>query len=164
VRPSCASEQRRIRHRGGWLRRYDLSWCSFHCVEVMSQSKLSLKHTGYLAAQQSFLDNTDVLLLIPNLLKKDLASACVQEAGMALDCLANIMTPDLARDLVGDVFSLLNRCEQAEDWVRFGAGGARLGAVWRCHRPPAKGHHPRSALQLHCQVDVHRRDDLLPTV
>ena len=67
------------------------------------------KISGYLAAQQSFLDNTDVLLLIPNLLKKDLASASTQEAGMALDCLANIMTPDLARDLVADVFSLLNR-------------------------------------------------------
>jgi len=87
---------------------YDMSWASFHCVEVMSQSKLALKHSGYLAAQQSFLENTDVLLLIPNLLKKDLASSNSHEAGFALDCLANIMTPDLARDLVSDVFSLLN--------------------------------------------------------
>eukprot|EP00959_Pyramimonas_sp_CCMP1952_P368440 7717626-Pyramimonas_sp.AAC.3 len=88
---------------------HDMSWCSFHCIEVMSQGRFGLKHTGYLAAQQSFLDNTDVLLLITNLLKKDLASANVHEAGFALDCLANVMTPDLARDLVADIFSLLNR-------------------------------------------------------
>jgi AP-3 complex subunit delta-1 len=58
---------------------------------------------------QSFLDNTDVLLLIPNLLKKDLASSNAIEAGFALDSLANIMTPDLARDLVSDIFNLLSR-------------------------------------------------------
>jgi AP-3 complex subunit delta-1 len=88
---------------------HDMGWCSFHCIEVMSQSRFALKHTGYLAAQQSFLDNTDVLLLITNLLKKDLASTNAHEAGFALDCLANVMTPDLARDLVADIFSLLNR-------------------------------------------------------
>jgi AP-3 complex subunit delta-1 len=61
------------------------------------------------ARAQSFLDNTDVLLLIPNLLKKDLASTNAIEAGFALDSLANIMTPDLARDLVSDIFNLLSR-------------------------------------------------------
>jgi hypothetical protein len=29
-----------------------MSWASFHCVEVMSQPKLALKHAGYLAVQQ----------------------------------------------------------------------------------------------------------------
>jgi hypothetical protein len=50
-----------------------------------------------------------VLLLVPNLLKKDLASTNAIEAGFALDSLANIMTPDLARDLVSDIFNLLSR-------------------------------------------------------
>ena len=34
------------------LVRYDMCWASFHCVEVMSQPKLALKHAGYLAVQQ----------------------------------------------------------------------------------------------------------------
>ncbi|KAK3241234.1 hypothetical protein CYMTET_48985 [Cymbomonas tetramitiformis] len=87
---------------------YDMTWASFNVVEVMSQPRLHLKHCGYHAASQSFELSTDVILLIPNLIKKDLAGTNMYEAGFALDCLANVMTPDLARDLVSDVFTLLN--------------------------------------------------------
>lgn len=49
---------------------YDMSWASFHVVEVMSSSKVHLKTVGYLAAAQSFEQDTDVLMLTTNLLKK----------------------------------------------------------------------------------------------
>ena len=49
---------------------YDMSWASFHVVEVMSSSKVHLKSIGYLAAAQSFEQDTDVLMLTTNLLKK----------------------------------------------------------------------------------------------
>jgi len=49
---------------------YDMSWVSFHVVEVMSFPKFSHKRTGYLAATQSFRQDTDVLMLTTNLLKK----------------------------------------------------------------------------------------------
>ena len=49
---------------------YDMSWASFHIVEVMSSSKIHLKAVGYLAAAQSFDEDTDVLMLTTNLLKK----------------------------------------------------------------------------------------------
>ena len=49
---------------------YDMSWASFHVVEVMSSSKVHLKSIGYLAAGQSFEQDTDVLMLTTNLLKK----------------------------------------------------------------------------------------------
>jgi AP-3 complex subunit delta-1 len=49
---------------------YDMSWASFHVVEVMSSSKVHLKTIGYLAAAQSFEQDTDVLMLTTNLLKK----------------------------------------------------------------------------------------------
>jgi len=49
---------------------YDMSWASFHVLEVMSSSKFHLKSVGYLAAVQSFNQDTDVLMLAPNLLKK----------------------------------------------------------------------------------------------
>lgn len=49
---------------------YDMSWASFHVVEVMSSPKIHLKTVGYLAAAQSFNQDTDVLMLTTNLLKK----------------------------------------------------------------------------------------------
>ena len=49
---------------------YDMSWASFHVLEVMSSSKFQQKRVGYLAAIQSFRSDTDVLMLTTNLLKK----------------------------------------------------------------------------------------------
>jgi hypothetical protein len=47
-----------------------MSWASFHVVEVMSSPRVHLKSVGYLAAVQSFEQDTDVLMLTTNLLKK----------------------------------------------------------------------------------------------
>lgn len=49
---------------------HDMSWASFHVLEVMSSSKFMQKRVGYLAAVQSFTLDTDVLMLTTNLLKK----------------------------------------------------------------------------------------------
>ena len=87
---------------------FDMSWAAFHVVEVMSTSKLLHKVVGYQAAAQSFDENTDVMLLITNLLKKDLISTNASERSIGLDCLSNIVTLDLARDLVADVYGLLS--------------------------------------------------------
>ena len=86
-----------------------MNWASFHVVELMSVSvNVKYKRVGYLAATQSFGDDTDVVLLIPNLLKKDLASPNPAEAALAISCLGNIVTPELSQTLVADVYSLLN--------------------------------------------------------
>lgn len=49
---------------------YDMSWASFHVLEVMSSSKDHQKRVGYLGAIQSLRPDTDVLMLATNLLKK----------------------------------------------------------------------------------------------
>jgi AP-3 complex subunit delta-1 len=49
---------------------YDMSWASFHVLEVMSSSKYLQKRVGYLGAAQSFRPDTEVLMLATNLLKK----------------------------------------------------------------------------------------------
>src|ERR1700733_2264606 len=49
---------------------YDISWASFHVLEVFLSSKSHLKAIGYLAAVQSFKTDTDVLMLTTNTLKK----------------------------------------------------------------------------------------------
>lgn len=86
---------------------YDMSWASFHVVEVMSSSKVHLKSIGYLAAAQSFEQDTDVLMLTTNLLKKDLSSTPADVA-ITLDGLSHIVTPELARDLSPELIAMLN--------------------------------------------------------
>lgn len=49
---------------------HDMSWASFHVLEVMSCQKYLQKRVGYLGAAQSFRPDTEVLMLAENLLKK----------------------------------------------------------------------------------------------
>ncbi|KAJ1898639.1 AP-3 complex subunit delta [Kickxella alabastrina] len=87
---------------------YDMNWANFNVVEVMASSRFSEKRTGYLAAAQSFHQETDVLMLTTNLIRKDLASSNVMEVSIALDGLAQIVTPELATDLFDDVMAIVN--------------------------------------------------------
>ncbi|KAG5641635.1 hypothetical protein DXG03_004558 [Asterophora parasitica] len=86
---------------------YDMGWASFHVVEVMSSSRFHLKSVGYLAATQSFNEDTDVLMLTTNLLKKDLGSTPADVA-VTLNGVSHIVTPDLARDLSPELIAMLN--------------------------------------------------------
>lgn len=49
---------------------HDMSWASFHVLEVMSSPKYLQKRVGYLGAVQSFRPDTEVLMLATNLLLK----------------------------------------------------------------------------------------------
>ncbi|TPX33731.1 hypothetical protein SmJEL517_g03404 [Synchytrium microbalum] len=86
---------------------YDMSWASFHIIEVMSSPKLPYKRIGYSAAAYSFKQDTDVLMLCTNLIKKDLSSNNHLETAVALGGLAMIVTPDLGRDLTQDLIVML---------------------------------------------------------
>ncbi|KNC81882.1 hypothetical protein SARC_05813 [Sphaeroforma arctica JP610] len=87
---------------------YDTSFAAFKTVEIMSQSKFSYKRVGYLMASQTFRDDTDVLMLTTNLIKKDMMSPNQYEAGLALTALSVFVTADLARDLANDVITLFS--------------------------------------------------------
>lgn len=86
---------------------YDISWAAFHIIEVMSSTKFTFKRIGYLAAAQSFHDSTDVLMLTTNMIRKDLSSQNMYDAGIALTGLACFVTADLARDLANDIMTLM---------------------------------------------------------
>ncbi|KAB8232512.1 putative AP-3 complex subunit delta [Aspergillus alliaceus] len=87
---------------------YDMSWASFHVLEVMSSTKYLQKRAGYLAAVQSFRPDTEVLMLATNLLKKDLVSPSIPNMSLPLITLPNIITPSLAMSLLPDVLSRLS--------------------------------------------------------
>lgn len=81
-----------------------MNWIVFHIIESMSSHKQSEKKIGYLAANLCFQQDSPVLMLCTNLIKKDLASNNVADGAMALHTLAQIANADLARDLHTDVF------------------------------------------------------------
>ncbi|KAL2834529.1 armadillo-type protein [Aspergillus cavernicola] len=87
---------------------YDMSWASFHVLEVMSSSKFLQKRSGYLGALQSFRPETEVLMLATNLLKKDLGCPNMQIISLPLITLPNIITPSLAMSLLPDVLSRIS--------------------------------------------------------
>ncbi|XP_034947405.1 AP-3 complex subunit delta-1 [Chelonus insularis] len=86
---------------------YDISWAGFNIIEVMSSGKFTYKRIGYLAASQSFHQDTELLMLTTNMIRKDLNSQSQYDAGLALSGLSCFISPDLARDLVNDIMTLL---------------------------------------------------------
>ncbi|CAJ1376597.1 unnamed protein product [Effrenium voratum] len=87
---------------------YDMSWATFAVVEVMSTSRFATKRPGYLASSIAFTEQTDVGLLTINLFKKDFGSKSEYESGMAINCLSNICSPEISRDIITDLLSLLS--------------------------------------------------------
>ncbi|KAL8884172.1 MAG: hypothetical protein Q9215_007722 [Flavoplaca cf. flavocitrina] len=68
---------------------HDMSWASFHVLEVMSSIKYLQKRVGYLGAVQSFGPDTEVLMLATNLLKKDISSPLVPTIALPLVTLSH---------------------------------------------------------------------------
>jgi AP-3 complex subunit delta-1 len=86
---------------------YDISWAAFNIIEVMSSTKFTHKRIGYLAASQSFHEGTDVLMLTTNMIRKDLSSQSMFEAGVALSGLSCFITPEIALNLSNDILTLM---------------------------------------------------------
>ncbi|KAJ5801427.1 uncharacterized protein N7518_003495 [Penicillium psychrosexuale] len=87
---------------------YDMSWASFHVLEVMSSAKYLQKRVGYLGAVQSFRPDTEVLMLATNLLKKDIVTSSIPNMSLPLVTLPHIITPSLAMSLLSDLLSRLS--------------------------------------------------------
>ncbi|KAK0392200.1 hypothetical protein NLU13_1698 [Sarocladium strictum] len=82
---------------------HDMSWASFHVLEVMSSPKYHQKRVGYLGAVQSFRPDTEVLMLATNLLKKDLASTTPTIISLPIATLPHVITPSLALSTLQDL-------------------------------------------------------------
>ena len=77
---------------------HDVSWASFHFIDVMALPHFKAKLVGSLATGQTFHDGTEVALLTTNLHRKAIASSNQYEVSLALTCLAKVPTPPRARD------------------------------------------------------------------
>mmetsp|Transcript_96578 Transcript_96578/g.288294 ORF Transcript_96578/g.288294 Transcript_96578/m.288294 type:complete len:1059 (+) Transcript_96578:137-3313(+) len=94
---------------------YDMGWSTFAIVEVMSHNRFSTKRPGYLASAMSFNDSTDVGLLTINLFKKDFGGRSQYETGVAISCLSSICTPEICRDILGDLIAM---CSSSRAYLR----------------------------------------------
>ncbi|KAK4058327.1 AP-3 complex subunit delta [Microbotryomycetes sp. JL221] len=102
-----------------------ISFASFAIVECMTSTKFHIKSIGYLAASQCFDKETEVAVLVVNLVKKDLtspptplfstspSSLTVAHLSMTLSAVSLLLTPTLARDLAPDILSLLSHSRPA---------------------------------------------------
>ncbi|KAK4455765.1 putative ap-3 complex subunit delta protein [Podospora aff. communis PSN243] len=87
---------------------HDMSWASFHVLEVMSSPKYHQKRVGYLGAVQSFRPDTEVLMLATNLLKKDLSATTPTIISLPIGALPHIITPSLALSVLADLLPRLS--------------------------------------------------------
>ncbi|KFZ17712.1 hypothetical protein V502_04445 [Pseudogymnoascus sp. VKM F-4520 (FW-2644)] len=94
---------------------HDMSWASFHVLEVMSSAKYIQKRVGYLGAVQSFRPDTEVLMLATNLLKKDIVSPSLTTMSLPIITLPHIITSSLAMSVLSD---LLPRLTHSSPTVR----------------------------------------------
>jgi len=86
---------------------YRVSSASFHILETMASSRYHTKHIGYLAATLCFAEDTEVLILATNLIKKDLNSAMPLDVLAALNGLSHLITQELAQHLADDILRML---------------------------------------------------------
>ena len=79
-------------------------------IPVALQERFLFKRIGALMASQTFSAENSVAILFTQLLRKEFGARSQYEIGLAINCLANIATPDLARDLLPDVATMLTKC------------------------------------------------------
>lgn len=90
------------------MKGFDMAWAGFHVTEVMASPHFQQKRIGYLVAMQSFRSDSELLMLVTNLLKMDLINQNPSTVGIALSGLATIVTPSLAADVADDIMRMLS--------------------------------------------------------
>lgn len=92
---------------------HDMSWASFHVLEVMSSPKYMHKRIGYLGAVQSFRTDTEVLMLATNMLKKDIVSPSLTTMTLPIITLPHVITSSLAMSVLPDLLPRLSHSSPA---------------------------------------------------
>lgn len=77
------------------------------CLKLLASPRFADKRLGYLACMLLLDENQEVLTLLTNLLDNDMQHANPFVVGLALGCLGNLASPELARDLYANVDKIL---------------------------------------------------------
>mmetsp|Transcript_69361 Transcript_69361/g.166304 ORF Transcript_69361/g.166304 Transcript_69361/m.166304 type:complete len:962 (-) Transcript_69361:125-3010(-) len=98
---------------------YDVDFGHRQAVELASSSKFSEKAAGYLAVSLLLSQNTEILRLVVNSVKTDIASASEYVAALAMNTVANIGGSEFADNLWSDIAKiLLNPGSQYKPYIK----------------------------------------------
>ncbi|KAJ3071742.1 clathrin associated protein complex large subunit [Podochytrium sp. JEL0797] len=87
---------------------YPAHFGQMECLKLVASPKFMDKRLGYLGIMLLLDENQELLTLVTNSLKNDMNNANIQIVGLALCTLGNISSPEMARDLSGEVEKLIS--------------------------------------------------------
>ena len=82
---------------------YPSHFGQMECLKLIASNSFAEKRIGYLGLMLLLTEKEEVLTLVTNSLKNDLNHRSRFVTGLSLAAVGNIASPDIARDLVGDV-------------------------------------------------------------
>jgi hypothetical protein len=113
-----------------YLNGYGVEFGIMECVKLCASPKFKDKRIGYMALQVLLDEQSEVLLLVVNVLKQDLQSDNHQIVALALHVVANLASAEIGQDLAPDVERLLH---SRNPFIR---KKAALAALRLCRRTP----------------------------
>eukprot|EP00475_Leptophrys_vorax_P027940 TRINITY_DN4002_c0_g1_i1.p1 TRINITY_DN4002_c0_g1~~TRINITY_DN4002_c0_g1_i1.p1 ORF type:complete len:739 (-),score=198.15 TRINITY_DN4002_c0_g1_i1:415-2394(-) len=100
------------------------------CLKLIASSKFPEKRIGYLGLTLLLDEQTEVLMLVTNSVKRDLNNDNPYVIGLALNALSNVCSPAIARDLASEINRLLH---DGNPYIR---KKAALAAIRFCRKAP----------------------------
>ncbi|EER20402.1 conserved hypothetical protein [Perkinsus marinus ATCC 50983] len=97
---------------------YDIDFGHIQAVNLCSSTKYSEKNAGYIACSLLLQENYDVLRLIINACKADIASNNEHVQALALNCIANTGGSEFAENLYRDIAGLLSKNSSATLYIQ----------------------------------------------
>lgn len=86
---------------------YPTHFGQMECLKLIASPKFPEKRVGYLGLTQLLDENTEVLMLVTNSIKNDMAHENPYVNGLALCALGNIASPEMCRALAREVEKLM---------------------------------------------------------